>query len=82
MHAATLEQVPIDRVTVCYHGGDKAGDPCDCRKPRPGMLLSAELARAAKLYSLIAAIKESLTVVPDRVAKHLFDAAMFITNSQ
>jgi D-glycero-D-manno-heptose 1,7-bisphosphate phosphatase len=36
-----LEQLPIDRVMVCYHGGERVGDPCDCRKPRPGMLLDA-----------------------------------------
>jgi D-glycero-D-manno-heptose 1,7-bisphosphate phosphatase len=33
--AATL---PLTEVRVCYHDGD---DGCECRKPRPGMLLSA-----------------------------------------
>jgi D-glycero-D-manno-heptose 1,7-bisphosphate phosphatase len=28
--------VPIDRFYVCYH---QDGDGCDCRKPRPGLLL-------------------------------------------
>jgi D-glycero-D-manno-heptose 1,7-bisphosphate phosphatase len=32
--------LPIDRVEVCYHPGQGASD-CDCRKPKPGMLLSA-----------------------------------------
>jgi D-glycero-D-manno-heptose 1,7-bisphosphate phosphatase len=31
----------IDRVEVCYHAGENYGQPCDCRKPRPGMILSA-----------------------------------------
>jgi D-glycero-D-manno-heptose 1,7-bisphosphate phosphatase len=32
------EQLPIDAVFTCYH--DNA-DRCDCRKPRPGMLVQA-----------------------------------------
>jgi len=31
----------IDRVEVCYHGGENHGQPCDCRKPRPGLILRA-----------------------------------------
>ena len=31
------ERLPIDRFIMCYHDG---GDNCDCRKPRPGMLLT------------------------------------------
>lgn len=31
-------QLPIDEVIVCYH---EDSDNCDCRKPRPGMLLQA-----------------------------------------
>jgi D-glycero-D-manno-heptose 1,7-bisphosphate phosphatase len=35
-------QVPqIDLVQVCYHGGADHGQPCDCRKPKPAMLLNA-----------------------------------------
>jgi D-glycero-D-manno-heptose 1,7-bisphosphate phosphatase len=105
IHAAMLEQVPIDRVMVCYHGGEKAGDPCDCRKPRPGMLLNAakelriDLARSfmvgdrwrdiecgaragCQTIFIDWGYKESLTRLPDRVAKHLLDAAGSITNSQ
>ena len=32
------EQLPIDAIYTCYH--DNA-DGCECRKPRPGMLLQA-----------------------------------------
>jgi D-glycero-D-manno-heptose 1,7-bisphosphate phosphatase len=41
MHAWLLQELPIDRVTTCFHGGMAYQDPCDCRKPRPGMLLQA-----------------------------------------
>jgi D-glycero-D-manno-heptose 1,7-bisphosphate phosphatase len=40
IHAHMLKQLPIDRVEVCYHPGKGLSD-CDCRKPRPGMLLRA-----------------------------------------
>lgn len=30
-------QLPVDRFIMCYHD---SGDGCDCRKPRPGMLLA------------------------------------------
>ena len=40
IHAYMLTQLPIDRVEVCYHAGKGMSD-CDCRKPRPGMLLHA-----------------------------------------
>jgi D-glycero-D-manno-heptose 1,7-bisphosphate phosphatase len=40
IHAHLLRQLPIDRVEVCYHAG-RGGPPCDCRKPKPGMLLRA-----------------------------------------
>lgn len=38
MHERLRALVAIDAVRVCYHTED---DGCDCRKPRPGMLLSA-----------------------------------------
>ena len=41
IHKRLLEQLPIDRVMTCFHGGAEYGDPCDCRKPRPGMLFRA-----------------------------------------
>ena len=40
IHAEMCRQLPIDRVEVCYHPG-QGQSHCDCRKPRPGMLLSA-----------------------------------------
>ena len=42
MHAKLRVAVPsLDAIEVCYHGGSKYGQPCDCRKPKPGMLLRA-----------------------------------------
>jgi D-glycero-D-manno-heptose 1,7-bisphosphate phosphatase len=38
IHAHLLAQLPVDRVEVCYHPGQGLSD-CDCRKPKPGMLL-------------------------------------------
>jgi D-glycero-D-manno-heptose 1,7-bisphosphate phosphatase len=32
------ERLPLDDFRVCYHDGS---DGCDCRKPKPGMLLAA-----------------------------------------
>ncbi len=29
-------ELPVDEIFVCYH---KDGDGCDCRKPKPGMIL-------------------------------------------
>ena len=37
IHARLLEQLPLDAIRTCYHDN---GDGCDCRKPRPGALLS------------------------------------------
>ena len=31
----------LDRVEICYHAGERYGQPCDCRKPRPGLILRA-----------------------------------------
>jgi D-glycero-D-manno-heptose 1,7-bisphosphate phosphatase len=31
----------LDRIEVCYHGGEDYGQPCACRKPRPGLILRA-----------------------------------------
>src|SRR3546814_8757383 len=38
MHARLAAAMPIDAVYVCPHD---SGDRCDCRKPAPGMLLTA-----------------------------------------
>ena len=40
IHAEMCRRLPIDRVEVCYHSGQGQSD-CDCRKPKPGMLLRA-----------------------------------------
>jgi D-glycero-D-manno-heptose 1,7-bisphosphate phosphatase len=40
LHAHLSRALPLDRIEVCYHAGHGASD-CDCRKPRPGMLLRA-----------------------------------------
>jgi len=40
IHTEMCRRLPIDRVEVCYHPGQDASD-CDCRKPKPGMLLRA-----------------------------------------
>src|ERR1700722_4995529 len=40
IHAYMQAELPIDRVEVCFHPGKGASD-CDCRKPKPGMLLKA-----------------------------------------
>ncbi len=40
IHAEMCRHLPIDRVEVCYHPGHGASN-CDCRKPKPGLLLNA-----------------------------------------
>jgi D-glycero-D-manno-heptose 1,7-bisphosphate phosphatase len=40
IHTYVLAHLPIDRVEVCYHAGRGMSD-CNCRKPKPGMLLNA-----------------------------------------
>jgi D-glycero-D-manno-heptose 1,7-bisphosphate phosphatase len=42
MHSKLQSALPLlDRIEICYHAGERYGDPCDCRKPRPGMILRA-----------------------------------------
>jgi D-glycero-D-manno-heptose 1,7-bisphosphate phosphatase len=42
MHVVLRSAVPaLDGIEVCFHAGSRHGDPCDCRKPKPGMLLQA-----------------------------------------
>jgi D-glycero-D-manno-heptose 1,7-bisphosphate phosphatase len=41
LHRRLSEQLPIDRVMTCFHAGAAYGDPCQCRKPQPGLLLEA-----------------------------------------
>jgi len=48
IHSHMIAKLPIDRVEVCYHPGTGESD-CDCRKPKPGMLLRAAQARQIDL---------------------------------
>lgn len=42
IHARLRELLPgLDGIEVCFHAGASHGEPCDCRKPKPGMLLRA-----------------------------------------
>jgi D-glycero-D-manno-heptose 1,7-bisphosphate phosphatase len=42
MNLKMQSAVPLlDRIEVCYHAGERYGQPCDCRKPRPGLILHA-----------------------------------------
>jgi D-glycero-D-manno-heptose 1,7-bisphosphate phosphatase len=42
IHGRLRENLPaIDGIEVCFHAGSRRGEPCDCRKPKPGMLLRA-----------------------------------------
>jgi D-glycero-D-manno-heptose 1,7-bisphosphate phosphatase len=38
IHCALRSALPLDAIYVCEHDGP---DECDCRKPKPGMLLTA-----------------------------------------
>jgi D-glycero-D-manno-heptose 1,7-bisphosphate phosphatase len=38
MHERLAEQLPVDSIKVCFHDSKMA---CQCRKPKPGMLLEA-----------------------------------------
>ena len=37
IHRKLAAELPVDDIFVCYH---KDGDGCECRKPKPGMLLA------------------------------------------
>ena len=39
MHAKLMEDLPLDRIEVCYAAGSAHGEPSEFRKPKPGMLL-------------------------------------------
>lgn len=46
------ELIPsLDRFEVCFHAGPDHGEPCDCRKPKPGMLYRAASALGIDLAS-------------------------------
>ena len=56
MHDLLKRELPLDAIYVCYHGYD---GECDCRKPKPGMLIEA-----AKKYDID--LKQSY-MIGDRV---------------
>jgi D-glycero-D-manno-heptose 1,7-bisphosphate phosphatase len=42
MHLKLQSALPeLDRVEICYHGGEPYGQTRDCRKPRTGLILKA-----------------------------------------
>jgi D-glycero-D-manno-heptose 1,7-bisphosphate phosphatase len=45
MHAALRAALPLDEILACWH--DDA-DACECRKPKPGLLLDAMRRRGAR----------------------------------
>ena len=50
MHEKLRATVPsLDEVDVCFHAGENFGEPCECRKPRPGMLRRAALTHGIDL---------------------------------
>jgi D-glycero-D-manno-heptose 1,7-bisphosphate phosphatase len=52
MHEKLVAALPmLDRIEVCFHAGSEQGDPCACRKPQPGMLISAAAALQIDLRS-------------------------------
>lgn len=38
MHTLMMRELPLDTVKVCFHSQE---DRCQCRKPKPGMILEA-----------------------------------------
>jgi len=48
MHRRLREWLPVDDIKVCCH---VEADGCDCRKPKPGMLLAAARERGIDLRS-------------------------------
>ena len=45
MHEKLRRSLPmLDRIETCYHAGERYEQICDCRKPKPGMLLRAAAA--------------------------------------
>ena len=50
IHARLREAIPhLDGIETCFHAGATRGEPCDCRKPKPGMLLHAARAHEIDL---------------------------------
>jgi D-glycero-D-manno-heptose 1,7-bisphosphate phosphatase len=52
MHAQLRADLPpLDGIEVCFHAGSSHGEPCNCRKPKPGMLLHAAATHGIDLKS-------------------------------
>ena len=50
IHEKLRAAIPaVDAIEVCYHAGERRNDPCDCRKPKPGMLFRAAAERGIDL---------------------------------
>ena len=50
MNRKLRDAVPsLDAIEICYHAGASHGEPCDCRKPKPGMLFRAAANHAIDL---------------------------------
>ena len=47
MHEALASALPIDEILTCFH--DDNDENCDCRKPKPGLLLQAARRNALEL---------------------------------
>ena len=48
INAALVKALPLDEILVCYHD---ERDNCECRKPRPGLLVQAARRHAIDLSS-------------------------------
>ena len=46
MHDEMRRRLPLDEIKVCIHVD---ADHCDCRKPKPGMLLEAAARATASI---------------------------------
>jgi D-glycero-D-manno-heptose 1,7-bisphosphate phosphatase len=46
IHRRLSGELPLDAILTCFHDGE---DACECRKPKPGMLLQAARALAIDL---------------------------------
>jgi len=45
MHLKMQSALPsLDRIEICYHAGERYGEPCNCRKPRTGLILRSAAA--------------------------------------
>lgn len=47
MHEVLVSTLPIDEILTCFH--DDKDNACDCRKPKPGLLLQAARKHALEL---------------------------------